>query len=149
MIVEETMLDNEGSIVVDSVDSNVSVKSGVGEKKLDNETVLVNECKIVAEAHNDIDDVDNGLAVSKPVGDSKGDDVMDCVAKFVTEIIALVVIDEEALLRIDGVTDDEVDMVAASVNDGAIVAEALKDIDNVDNGLAVAIGIFETENKFV
>ena len=77
MIVEEIVLVNEGSIVVDSVDSNDSVKSEVGVKKLNDETVLVNEGKTVAEALNDIDEVKNGLDVNKPVEDTKGDDVMD------------------------------------------------------------------------
>ena len=60
-----------------SVDSNVSVLSGVGVNRLDDEAVLVNEGKIVAESLNVIDDVDNGLAVTKPVEESAGDCVID------------------------------------------------------------------------
>ena len=142
MIVEETVLVYEGSIVADSDDSNDSVKSGVGEKKLDDETVLVNEGKIVAEALNDNVNNDAVEAVNEPVKDIKGDDVCDGDAKFVEVIIVDAVPNEVTLSRNDNVTDGKAVTVGLSETEHDTVC-GLEKKDVV--GLALVVDATEAE----
>jgi len=137
IVVKETKLDNEGSIVADSDDRSVSVKRGVAVIKLDNETELELDGELVAKSLVDIVDDDKPDTVNKPVEESKGDDVIDDVASCVAEISAEAVPDDEALSRIDRVTDGEAVTVAASDIDGELETEPLEDVDNDDKVVSV------------
>ena len=130
--VDETKLDNEGNTEAESEESNVSVKSGVGEFTLDDETEDEINKEFEAELLKDIVYDDSDVAVNKSVKDSKGDEVIDGVAKFDKEIIA----------------DDDSDIVANSVIVGEFVPKSLNDINDLVDGLPVAIGVFDTESKF-
>ncbi len=141
MCVNSPVLDNTVVGEKKLVEETVSVKRGDGEIKLDDETVLVIDGIIVAESLKVIVDVDKVVAVKKFVEETKGDDVIDGVATFVTEIAGEVVPNVLKLLKMDGVTDDEEVRKASAVVDGEIEAELLKEIDDVDKVDTVITGL--------
>ena len=129
MVVAETVFDKEGNVEGESVDSKVSVESGVG----------VSDCKIVVELLKDIDDVYNGVSVVEPldvpVVSNDAIDVMEPMEKSlnngvivddanIDEVnISVVVLYEVKLLVIIEVTDSEFIIEAVCVIDDKIVVE--------------------------
>ena len=131
----EGELDNDISDVIDAEDEMLEVNNGLFEKVLEEAGEKLSDTKAVAL-------LDGGF-VDSPVGISLLDDSI---------VGELKRVEEPKLDNGDLVTTPVSDVVSVKksvcVDDGKIVAELRRDLEDVDNGLVVTSGTFETVLKF-